>query len=702
MTGAGGGPLGPTPDEVGALARATTVLSGQTLSEDETAQAGRTEALRFLSIIMNGRPHELRTLAPGKNNRVNVQAGVYSDAASLVSAAFEFDGETNVYVTLNPVALEPVDIRRVGLGEAAKDGDVPEVRWLAIDIDRSKTEPDADPFSIVAEVIAYLCSIGFPEPAILGSSANGYWLLYRIAQANTAESDRLRSEFLHALHERWTNVDVSVANPARICRLFGTVNLKGNKRSVLLRPTTDDVEFAIVSDELIRKVASTYDHPVQKDTGVRGNLDPIFSALDARGIQVAFEKRLPRGLLYQLSDCPFYPEDTHRSAAALLRWDDGNVAFRCQGNRCMADDNRVLALFELLNLRPKIAEVQGRLKVIGADEIKTKHLQFTFDERLALYSLNLLMGDEKIGKGLFAVWMMTALTTGKLTGEPVTVLYVTVEERLTGVKARLIAAGADLSRVKFLEMGGLGLPSAVPQLGATMMDIGATWLFLDGINKHFDRGLKPTSAVDVDVACTPLGVMADELEITVVGTIHTNRSPGVEARDKMAHQIEFLRVARSMLTIGRNDDDDVNERTVAHSAGNDVDPAPSLKIRIDTVAVTDDEGETRDIGAVTIVGETDAVTEDLFSRQADQKAQAIEAKAAKGKAASCAAHILAVWEKAGRPSQMPAYEFAGFEDKYGNKMIVARARKQLHVEAVKVRDEDGTVVGWEWVFPASR
>lgn len=150
-----------------------------------------------------------------------------------------------VYFTLNP--LKPNG------GHSAKDEDVWSRRWFLVDVDSRR--PDADSCATDAEREAskavalairnHLRAEGWPDP-VFADSGNGWHLLYPIdlpaddtftkqpdgavAKVDGPASVLLR-RCLRALGERFdtpgAKVDRVVYNASRICRLYGTLNRKG-------------------------------------------------------------------------------------------------------------------------------------------------------------------------------------------------------------------------------------------------------------------------------------------------------------------------------------------------------------------------------------------------------------------------------------------------------------------------------------------
>ncbi len=293
-----------------------------------------TAILRTAKLLMNGQTHELRAL--GANG---TRSGIYSTPRMLAEAAGELDGKFDIYVTLNPVVLSPVSIRKVGRDEAIHDTDIARIEWFGVDI-------DDDPHQKVAlEISRFLRNAGWPD-AVMGSSGTGSWLLYRVAHENTRDKAELRRRVLMTLKGMWSeNIDTSVYNASRIVRLFGTVNLKNGERSSLV---VVPKKLAIVSDTKLQAVAELQD--AHEDADESADLEAITNALAKLDIEVGDPKPGLACTLLPLSDCPFLPDDTHATAAFLMQFPDGGINFRCLGGRCQAANRNIRHLCELLGI----------------------------------------------------------------------------------------------------------------------------------------------------------------------------------------------------------------------------------------------------------------------------------------------------------------------------------------------------------------
>jgi len=176
-----------------------------------------------------------------------------------------------VYVTLNPVnpdllARANNRFKKAKNRETTSDKDILRRRWLLIDVDPlrpagiSATDNEKSlAFDKAMEIKSGLASMDWPEPMAV-DSGNGTQLLYRIDLST--DDDGLVQRCLQALWPCSTDnvhIDLSVHNPARICRLPGTWNRKGDSTEtrphriaeILDKPD----EMRIVSTDLLHKLA---------------------------------------------------------------------------------------------------------------------------------------------------------------------------------------------------------------------------------------------------------------------------------------------------------------------------------------------------------------------------------------------------------------------------------------------------------------
>jgi hypothetical protein len=202
---------------------------------------------------------------------------------------FDIDETTNFYALLNPITIN---------GKASNDADAIDYCWLPIDIDpvrRSIDEkgefqalldqkvPSSDE-ELESAKKASLYIQGaiksvFPNltHCVGGESGNGVHLLYRVNSGGMSpkEVGALTHTILEKFHHifrndkklkpLWVNVDRSVANPARIWKIYGTLSQKGTAsedrpyRMAKLTKMGDPLTHTSLTPDDLIKLASELD-----------------------------------------------------------------------------------------------------------------------------------------------------------------------------------------------------------------------------------------------------------------------------------------------------------------------------------------------------------------------------------------------------------------------------------------------------------
>lgn len=195
---------------------------------------------------------ELRALDVSMQSyrKPHTEAGFYhgSELVAMARDALKITPfSRGVYFVMNP--LNPNLLARcqnrlqpAKQDQQAHDTDVLCRRWLLIDGDKvgdplisATDEEKAAVKETVLAVREYLRRNGWPEP-ILCDSGNGYHLMYRVDLP--AADDGLVRRVLNAVADQFdgprAKVDRKVFNPARICKLPGSLARKGEDQE--LRP----------------------------------------------------------------------------------------------------------------------------------------------------------------------------------------------------------------------------------------------------------------------------------------------------------------------------------------------------------------------------------------------------------------------------------------------------------------------------------
>jgi hypothetical protein len=170
-------------------------------------------------------------------------SGYFDDFKLLAENAIKYGGAAKgVYVTLNPVnrallARASNRVRIIGRNDALTgDADITKRRWLPIDLDpvRPSGISSSDQEHSIAIERAFqirdaLRQEGWPNP-IPGDSGNGAHLLYSVDLPTNGNEfvKRCLQALAHRFDDDRVKIDQKVFNPARIWKLYGTVNRKGD------------------------------------------------------------------------------------------------------------------------------------------------------------------------------------------------------------------------------------------------------------------------------------------------------------------------------------------------------------------------------------------------------------------------------------------------------------------------------------------
>ena len=267
-----------------------------------------------------------------------------------------------VYVTVNPVnpdllARAVNRLRPAGRNPTTADTDIVRRRWLLIDCDPRRSSgvssTKAEHESALAkarEIRDGLSSLGWPDP-IMTDSGNGAQLMYRIElPADDGELvRRVIGEIAKASSEQ-VAIDTSVHNPARIWRLPGTMNCKGDsipeRPHRMARILEEPQDIVSVSREQMQDIVSYQSEDTQTDgpDDEWKHTMPAFD-LDSWIAQYCPELGSPQpwkgGRKWIFPVCPFNEAHTNKSAV-LIQEPSGAVAFKCHHNGCSGNDWRAL------------------------------------------------------------------------------------------------------------------------------------------------------------------------------------------------------------------------------------------------------------------------------------------------------------------------------------------------------------------------
>jgi putative DNA primase/helicase len=330
-------------------------------------------------------------------------------------------------------------------------------------------------------------------------------------------------------------------------------------------------------------------------------------------------------------------------------------------------------------------------------EIEARPIKWLWRYRIALGKLIGLAGKPKVGKGLLWSYLIAKVTRGELDGdldEPRNVIVVTTEDEPGDtLKPRLLAAGADLSRVAVFSMGapGKSVPFRVPQdadeLGRRIAETKAALVVIDPLIEFVDGKADTHKSQDVRQALAALNEIARTYGCAILAVIHLNKSRSTDAHQRHEASAAFTQVMRGTMLLGRDPDDpagDRGSRRVLATTSSNLGPEPhSLSYDIEPASVTGDTGENIETARIVPIGVS------LVDGAALLGAGDDDAKAERDEAVEFLRVELAEGKRSARSIQGAAKE-AGI-----GPGSLKRAKRQLGIRPKKEAFQGG----WVWELP---
>lgn len=246
-----------------------------------------------------------------------------------------------------------------------------------------------------------------------------------------------------------------------------------------------------------------------------------------------------------------------------------------------------------------------RVRLTAASSIRPRRVRWLWDGRLALGTLSLLAGPEGLGKSTVAAWLAAEITHGRIPGEhhgkPRGVIVAATEDSWAyTLVPRLIAAGADLSRVYRVEVESaagpvpVSLPLDLAGLAGAAREVDAALLVLDPLMSRLDGRLDTHRDAETRRGLEPLAAWADETGAAVLGLIHHNKSGATDPLRVVMGSRAFTAVARSVHTVVGDPDDETDRRRLFATSKNNLGRSglPTLAFTVEPANVPTDDGLT--------------------------------------------------------------------------------------------------------------
>ena len=208
-------------------------------------------------------------------------------------------------------------------------------------------------------------------------------------------------------------------------------------------------------------------------------------------------------------------------------------------------------------------------------DVKPQEVRWLWPDRIALGKLTVLTGDPDLGKSLITLDMATRVSRGNRFPlcpdggcEPGGVVLLSAEDDAADtIVPRLLAAGADLDRIKTLDAvriadreRAFNLDDDLPALEAAIRQVaGCRLVIIDPISAYLGRGIDSHRNAEVRAVLAPLGKMAARHGVALVAVAHLNKGQG-PAMYRTSGSLGFVAAARSVYVFGKDRDDPTGRR----------------------------------------------------------------------------------------------------------------------------------------------
>lgn len=271
-----------------------------------------------------------------------------------------------------------------------------------------------------------------------------------------------------------------------------------------------------------------------------------------------------------------------------------------------------------------------------ASEVESAKIDWLLDQRIPLGQLTLLVGMPGEGKTLWLCALAAAVTRGEH-GEPGTVLFASGEDAFeTTLKPRLMAAGADLDRILFLDAvavdgdeeavtGSFHLPKDEQLLYDAVEEAQPKLVIVDPFSAHVSTGVDSWKDESVRQAMSPLTRVAQHYGCAVVVAHHTNKRTEAEAMVRVGGSLGGIAGPVRNIYLFGIDKAEADYRLLYHAKHNLSAKQPMQVYRIETEWVKLDDGTRQQVARTVLVGEDARGQEAILGGGSDSRAPATDA-----------------------------------------------------------------------------
>lgn len=238
--------------------------------------------------------------------------------------------------------------------------------------------------------------------------------------------------------------------------------------------------------------------------------------------------------------------------------------------------------------------MEPELKLINMDKVEVEQIEWLFYPFIPYGKVTIIQGDPGEGKTTMVLQIIAKLTRGEailptvsLTDDKenaevsVNVIYQTAEDGLGDtIKPRLLAAGADCSKVQVIDDTDQPLTMADIRLEEAIIQTKARMVVLDPIQGFLGAEVDMHRANEIRPLMKRIAVLAEKYHCAIILIGHMNKNSNGKSSYRGLGSIDFQAAARSVLIVGRIKEEP-ETRVVCHMKSSLAPEGKSIAFRLD-------------------------------------------------------------------------------------------------------------------------
>jgi putative DNA primase/helicase len=226
-------------------------------------------------------------------------------------------------------------------------------------------------------------------------------------------------------------------------------------------------------------------------------------------------------------------------------------------------------LLKLANTPPSIQSLVPEAVIRRAEDVVATRVHWLWHGWLARGKIQTLEGDPGMGKSTLTVEIAAKMTRGyALPGgikqEPINVLFMSAEDGVEDtIKPRLEEAGADMSRVSFLDgklcdfgVDLVTIPADLPLLKRVIVAANIGLVIIDPLSAYWSDSVNENKNQDVRRALAPLMSIMEETGASCILLRHMTKAQASSPIYRGAGSISIGGAARIVMMVGVDPDDE--------------------------------------------------------------------------------------------------------------------------------------------------